>query len=518
MKKQAEKTRRGPEKFDFENLFILEIANNHGGSIEHGLRIIREHAAVAKKHGVRAAFKFQFRNHDTYVHPDYRSKAKQTKLIKRFLETELSKQQFKILINEVRKQGGITMSTPWDEDSVGLIEELDIDVLKIASCSAEDWPLLERAVKAGKPIIASTGSLDLKNIDKLASFFSHKYAHVALMHCVAIYPTPVEKLYLNQVQVMKERYPNVTIGFSTHEDPDNTEAIQIAYAMGARIFERHINVVAKDIPINKYSAVPEQMDKWFASYARAVAACGPDLRTTDLQKEEKSYLNEIVRGTFLKRPVKKGAKLSLKDVFFAIPISPGQLESGQFRDGILADKNYKKNAPLAQEVRDQKNSEKDIIYHSLHTVKGMLNQARIPIHHEYEVLLYHHYGLENFHETGAVLIDCVNREYCKKLVVQLPGQNFPLHHHLKKEETFHVLAGKLEIEIEGRHKTLYPGDTQLIQRGVKHAFWTDEGAIFEELSTTYFNQDSLFADREINSLPKEKRTTKLINWGVHQFD
>ena len=82
---------------------------------------------------------------------------------------------------------------------------------------------------------------------------------------------------------------------------------------------------------------------------------------------------------------------------------------------------------------------------------------------------------------------------------------------------FQLLAGELTVEIEGRRRQLYPGDKLLIQRGLRHSFWTEKGAIIEEISTTHFNDDSIYEDPAINKLDRSERKTKLINWGRHQF-
>jgi N-acetylneuraminate synthase len=66
--------------------------------------------------------------------------------------------------------------------------------------------------------------------------------------------------------------------------------------------------------------------------------------------------------------------------------------------------------------------------------------------------------------------------------------------------------------------TLHPGDVAVVQRGVKHRFWTDTGVIFEEVSSTHFNNDSFYEDTAISNLPREARKTKLSNWGRHHFD
>ena len=105
-----------------------------------------------------------------------------------------------------------------------------------------------------------------------------------------------------------------------------------------------------------------------------------------------------------------------------MPILAGQLQSGRFRDGLVSDKDYKVNEMLPSALRSDALS-KEIIYHTIHAVKGMLNRARIPIGHDFAVELSHHYGLEHFHEFGCVLVECITREqYSKKLIVVLPAK------------------------------------------------------------------------------------------------
>ena len=113
------------------------------------------------------------------------------------------------------------MTTPFDENSVDLAEELDVDIVKIASCSFGDWPLLEKIVQGDKPIIFSTAGAKFNTIDKVVSFFQHREKEFAIMHCIGEYPTPPPNLQMNQISLLKERYPDVPIGFSTHENPEN---------------------------------------------------------------------------------------------------------------------------------------------------------------------------------------------------------------------------------------------------------------------------------------------------------
>lgn len=144
--------------FDFKDLFVLDLANNHHGSIEHGTNIIDRCADVVAKHGVRAAIKFQFRDLDTFIHVDHLA-GSDNKHVPRFLSTRLSWEQFEILRQAVKRRGLISMCTPFDEASTERVADMGFDVIKIASCSARDWPLVERVAATGLPIIASTGGL-----------------------------------------------------------------------------------------------------------------------------------------------------------------------------------------------------------------------------------------------------------------------------------------------------------------------------------------------------------------------
>jgi len=508
------------QKFDFNHLFTFEMANNHQGDVDHGKRIIREMANIAKDYQIKAAVKLQLRNLDSFIHPEYRSR-NDLKHIPRFLSTALSDEQFRELVEETKKTNLITMATPFDESSVDLLDRLNIEIIKVASCSADDWPLLEKIANAGKPVIVSVGGLKIDDVDRLVSFFEHRGVHFALMHCVAIYPTPREKMFLKNIEILKNRYPKITVGFSTHEEPSNTNVIALAYAKGARIFEKHVGVPSEQIKLNAYSANPEQVRKWVESYLEAKDICAEELNERPTDEKEHEDLQSLKRCVFSKKELRAGQELTPEDVFFAIPLlSNDHLESGQFKKGLIADRDYKAGEPLLKDVLPINKKTSDIIYTTVHAVKGMLNNAKIPVGHDFLVEISHHYGLEKFHEVGCVIIDCINREYAKKLIIQLPGQWHPTHYHKLKDESFQILHGTLEVEVEGNRKTLYPGDTLWVPRGVWHSFRNDHGVIFEEISTTAHDAsgDSYYLDKNISSMPRASRKTKLVNWGRHQFD
>ena len=135
-----------------ENLFTLELANNHMGDINHGIHVIQEFGKVCKKYPFNFAFKLQYRQLDTFIHPDMKERL-DVPYIKRFSETRLTRQDHDRLVEEIQNQGFYTMCTPFDEESVDIIESQDLDIIKIPSCSFGDWPLLEKYPKQIEPLL-----------------------------------------------------------------------------------------------------------------------------------------------------------------------------------------------------------------------------------------------------------------------------------------------------------------------------------------------------------------------------
>lgn len=503
-------------EIDFKDLIVLDLANNHQGSVEHGLNIIRSAHKAVKKYGVKAAIKFQFRQLDSFIHPDHKEKSN-NKHVGRFQSTRLTNEQYAILLKEVRNLGMVSMCTPFDEESVDVIKEMGFDIIKIASCSAKDWPLIEKVAAANIPVIFSTGGLVQKEIDDLVSFFDHKAIPSATMHCVSVYPTPDELCNLNNIKMLKERYKNRVIGWSTHEDPNDTVPIQIAVALGAEMFERHIGLETDEIKLNAYSSTDEQLDNWLKAYQKAKTLCGSYDRLPP-SEEEKEALDTLRRGVYAKREIKKGEELSSQNTYFAMPYNPGQFDSNRFKAGVILKQAVKPNETIPEKgVSLPADPADKVIKTSIHEIKAMLNQARIDLGNNFEVEYSHHYGVNNFLETGVVIINCINREYCKKILIQLPGQKHPLHYHKLKEETFQVLWGEMYSEIDGRTQELKPGDTALVLPGVWHRFWTDTGVIFEEVSTTHYNNDSIYQDNSINEMERDERKTIVNHWGRYEL-
>lgn len=493
----------------FDNLVIFEMANSHQGSVQHGINIIKEMGKIARKHNVKAAVKLQYRDIDSFVHPDYKERT-DVKHIPRFMSTRLTFEDFCELVEAVKEEGMVTISTPFDEQGVKWCIEQGLDIIKIASCSAMDWPLLEEAASSGKPLIVSTGGKTIADIDKIYNFFIHRNCDFSLLHCVAEYPAPFGQLQLNFIDKMKRRYRDIPIGYSGHEDPDDHMVSMMAVAKGAQILERHVGLPTETITLNAYSMNPRQADRWVESIVMANEICS--LKNDDtkyITQEEIDSLNSLQRGVFVLRNIKKGNPISREDVFFAMPYTEGQMTSGDFYDGVVASKDYKMNGAL-YEKRYTSNIKS--VRSVIHDAKGMLFEAGIAIGNQFEIELSHHYGIQNFRQTGAIIINIINREYCKKLILVLPGQKHPTHMHKVKEETFQLLYGDLDVVLDGEKLTLKPGDIQTVLRGQEHSFTSKKGAIFEEISTTHVKGDSYYLDPEIAKKDLIERKTIIKEW------
>ena len=493
-----------------EPLFALEMANNHMGDFDHGIRIIRAMGEVIKKYPFRFAFKLQYRDLDTFIHPAKRG-CEDIKYVKRFSETRLSSEQFLLLVEEMRANGFMTMATPFDEASMDLIENQRLDFVKIASCSFTDWPLLERVVRSTLPIIASTAGATLENIDHVISFFKNRNKQFAIMHCVGEYPTPDEHMNLSQIDFLKARYPGVRIGFSTHENPDNCDIIKLALAKGAVVFEKHVGLATDIYSLNDYSASPQQVGNWLAAAQSALLLCGTGDRSLLTNPVETQSLRSLRRGIFAKRPIRAGVTIQQEDVYFAFPPEDNQYTANDWSKYVqcTAIKDIGLDAalsPLNAIVLDRR----EAILEIATGARKMLSDGGIMFPGCTDLEISHHYGFEKFWEIGLTMLTVVNRAYCKKLLIVFAGQRHPEQYHKQKEETFHVLYGDVQLELDGIATTHKPGDVITVNPGVRHAFRSSGGAVIEEISSTHISNDSYYTDPAIND--NQNRKTLLSYW------
>ena len=317
----------------FEDLFVLELANNHWGSVDRALKMITDYSQIVRFNNVRAAIKLQFRDVDSFIHKDYRHRT-DLRYIKKTLDTQLTKDDYRNMVKAIKDGGCISMTTPFDEKSVDLAEELGIEIIKIASSDINDWLLIERIAQTKKPVICSTGGSSLKDIDDLVTFFANRRIPLAVNHCVSIYPSEDHEVELNQIDYLRNRYPELTIGYSTHEYHNWEWSVMMAYAKGARTFERHIDIDDGTTKVPAYNSLPEQCDVWFKAFKKAKEMCGPPGTQKRIPPEKEiKYLDKLVRGVYVKKDLPAGHKLTDSDVYLAVPLLQGQISCRELMKG-----------------------------------------------------------------------------------------------------------------------------------------------------------------------------------------
>ena len=492
-------------------LFVLEMANNHMGEVAHGIEVIRQFGAICRQFPeFKFAFKLQYRDLHSFIHPAMKDR-NDLKYIKRFSETKLSRQDFERLIEEMRANGFLAMCTPFDNASVGTIESQNFDIVKIASCSFTDWPLLERVVQNDLPIIASTAGASMEQIDNVVSFLIHRNKNFAILHCVGEYPTADEKLHISQIDLLKKRYPNVRIGFSTHENPANTDIVKMAIAKGVDLFEKHVGLQTDKHALNAYSASPEQVKAWLeaARYARTV--CGVGHERLPGNAAEAASLLSLRRGVYANRNIQAGEAITAADFYYAFPPEEGQYTANDCSKYV----NFKATQALKKDEalkpsNVSKSDSRDAILSIAQRVKNLIAESQITIPGGVDLEISHHYGIDKFDEFGLTMITVVNRSYCKKILVSLPHQKHPEQYHNQKEETFHVLHGELHLTLNGKTEIHHPGDVIVVEPTVRHQFVSPTGCVIEEISSTHFKNDSFYTDESINQNPHRK--TLLTYW------
>ena len=340
----------------FENLFVLELANNHWGKLDRGLKIIRDFGTIVRYNNIKASIKLQFRDVDNFIHPDFKG-TKDSRYIKKTEDTKLSKDDFARLLEEVKNVGCIPMATPFDEASVDMCVEFDLPLIKVASSDINDWPLLEKIASTRRPVIISTGGASEKDLDDTVHFFEKRDIPLAINHCVSLYPSGDDELNLNQIDYLKQRFPNHVIGLSTHEYHDWHSSMLISYGKGARTWERHIDINYEGVPVSNYCTLPEQADVWFKAFHKAVEMCGgaSDARRV-ISRKEIEYLDALVRGAYAKKDIEPGYELNAenfsKDFYLAVPLLKGQLSCREVMNGEKLTKAIKTNEPLTIEHID----------------------------------------------------------------------------------------------------------------------------------------------------------------------
>ena len=223
---------------------------------------------------------------------------------------------------ELAEELGIEIfSSPFDKTAVDFLENLDISMYKIASMESGDIPLIRYIAKTQKPIIASTGSSTLEEIDELVeAVHSEGNSQLTLLLCTSAYPTPQNQVHLARMELLWERY-NLPIGLSDHTLGNS--ASLAAVAMGATVIERHFILNRNQGgPDSAFSLEPNELRDLSVHIKQIEESVGNKL--WEIQPDE-SESRRLRRSLIITKNVKKGEKISelnIKSLRPNIGISP----------------------------------------------------------------------------------------------------------------------------------------------------------------------------------------------------
>ena len=300
-------------------LIIAEIGNNHEGSYT----LAEEMIGLAVDAGADAV-KFQT------IIPEKLVSIQQKTRIKQLKKFQLSYDEFTKLSKVAKNEGAIFLSTPFDIDSALFLNEL-VPAYKIASGDNDFYPLIEVIAEIGKPIIMSTGLMNLDEIEKSVLFIkniwkkNHNKEELALLHCVSTYPTPPENANLLAINEL-EQIADI-VGYSDHTS--GIEAAVLSIAFGARIIEKHFTIDNNysDFHDHQLSLNPTEFKKMVVQIRIVEQMLGSGKKVpTDLELKSKQ---NIRRSIVANHNLSTGHKIILEDLNWVRPgggVRPGNEE------------------------------------------------------------------------------------------------------------------------------------------------------------------------------------------------
>lgn len=287
---------------------IAEAGVNHNGDIELAKRLID----VAKNVGADSV-KFQtftsenvtsrFAKKAEYQKESKRPRESQYEMIKNL---ELLDNEFKELAEHAKKNNIIFLSSPFDKESVDLLDELDVPAFKIGSGEITNYPLIKYISAKKKPIILSTGMSTLGDVEGALNIIKCEGVEdIVLLHCVSSYPANIESLNLRAIKTLKYAFQLPT-GFSDHASGIMTSIA--AVALNACIIEKHITLdKGLSGPDHKASLEPYEFREMVKAIRGIERALGDGIKIPTKDEEEMKRIarrsivakNEIPAGTII---------------------------------------------------------------------------------------------------------------------------------------------------------------------------------------------------------------------------
>jgi sialic acid synthase len=296
---------------------VAEIGGNHQGDLETAKQMIRAAATAGAN-----AVKFQKRDNqalftqEAYDAPYASENAFGATYGEHREALEFGKAEYLELIAEAKANNIEFFATPWDFPSVDFLEELDVPVYKVASCDLTNTPLLRYIASKKRPTIISTGGGTIEAIDRAVEIVKSEGAPLSVMQCTSGYPPKFEELNLNVIATFRDRYPDVTIGYSGHDS--GIAMGLVAYVLGARIIEKHftLNRAMKGTD-HAFSLEPDGLRKMVRDLGRAKEAMGDGVKRA--YESEAAPLKKLSKMIVSNADLPAGHVLSEADLDYRSP-------------------------------------------------------------------------------------------------------------------------------------------------------------------------------------------------------
>lgn len=326
---------------------IAEMSGNHNQSLERALAIVDAAAAA----GVDA-IKIQTYTADTmtldidtgeFFIADQNSLWKGETLYRLYEKAHTPWEWHKPIFDRCKEHGIMGFSTPFDDTSVDFLEELDVPCYKIASFENVDLPLIRKAARTGKPIIASTGMTTVSELaDLVRTARDNGCADLTLLKCTSSYPSSPEGTNLRTIPHMREMF-GCDVGLSDH-----TLGIGVAVAsvaLGASMIEKHFTLSRADGGVDAaFSLEPDEMAQLVCECRAAALAMG-EVRYEMAEQEKKSL--QFRRSLYIAEDMRAGDVLTEKNLR---RIRPGHGLLPKHYDALLGQKvrcDVKRGTPMS---------------------------------------------------------------------------------------------------------------------------------------------------------------------------
>jgi N,N'-diacetyllegionaminate synthase len=294
---------------------IAEAGVNHNGSIELAYKLID----AAYDAGANAV-KFQtFKANNIAIQNSKKAEYQiqknniiesQFDMLKKL---ELNADEHKKLFNYCTNKGITFLSSPFDHESIRLLDKLNVQIFKIPSGEINNLPYLRHIGSLGKEVILSTGMSSLKEIDEALNILINSGTaknNITILHANTMYPTPMEDVNLNAMQTIKNKF-DVAVGYSDH-----TLGIEVdiaAAALGASVIEKHFTLDKKmDGPDHKASLEPNELKSMIGAIRNIEKAMGDGVKR--LTRSEKPNITIARKSIVAKTDIKKGDIFSEKNL------------------------------------------------------------------------------------------------------------------------------------------------------------------------------------------------------------